>query len=493
MNPIIVNISEINFASIAPALITTMAAFIILVVDLIKKPSNTVNMVLSNIAIVLSFYSLVITAPTEVGFADLALLDGLSIFAQYLMLISSCMFLLFSFTSHQTDEFRHSEFYALFLFVIAGFQFMVSSANLIVIFLGLETSSLALYTMIAMRGRDKSIEGAIKYFTMGALGSGFFAFGAACFYGATGSVDIINAFNNLEASHLNNSVMLILALVFFVSAFGFKLALVPFHTWTPDVYEAASAPLAGFLAVVPKIAGLIVVIRMFEYLTLLNIDWMTSVLWVIAVLTMTLGNIMALSQESVKRMLAFSSISHAGFLITAVLLATDDSNAAMFLYWTFYLFSTMGAFAMLWVFRHRFKPFQGRYDHPYTKFSGMVHVMPFGATMMCLFVLSLAGVPPFGVFWGKLFLVMAALQKGYIWLAIIMVINSGIAVYYYVKVIGYMYLQEPSDQVKLAYANNVSMTFKGAIFVSAVITALAAFLVNPILSVIHAYLQSAGF
>ncbi|MEY4505267.1 MAG: NADH-quinone oxidoreductase, chain [Pseudomonadota bacterium] len=493
MNEILVDFAQINFPSIIPALIIIVGAITILVVDLIKTPSKSFNTYIAIFAVCASLCSLLTLKTGEIGFFELLQVDGLSIYAQILILIASVMFLLLSLTTHRSNEFEHSEFYALFLFVIVGFQFMVSTSNLIMVFLGLETSSLALYTMIAMRGRDRAIEGAIKYFTMGALGSGFFAFGAACFYGATGSVDFINAFNNLDASNYNNIIMLVLSMAFFVAAFGFKLALVPFHAWTPDVYEGASAPLAGYMAIVPKLAAFIVAMRLFEYLGSAKVDWITVTLWIAAVLTMTLGNAMALSQESVKRMLAYSAISHSGFAIVAILLATPDANAAFLIYWTFYLFSGMGAFAMLWVFRHRSKPFQGRFDHPYEKFSGMVHIMPIGATMMCLFILSLAGVPPFGVFWGKLFLVMAALEKGYIWLAIIMVLNSSVAVYYYLKLIGYMYLHEPSETIKVTYVHNITTTFKIAIFVAATVTALAAFLVNPILSVITGYLQSAGF
>ena len=493
MKELIIDWAQLNFASVLPVLITIVGALLILIIDLIKKPTKLFNTIVSMVFVVLSLYSLITLNAGEVGFFELLQIDGLSVYSQIIILVASLMFIPLSLTSHRFHEFEYSEFYALFLFVIAGFQFMVSTSNLIMVFLGLEMSSLALYTLIAMHNRDRSTEAAIKYFTMGALGAGFFAFGSACFYGATGSVDFLNAFSNLDASGFQNSVLLILSLVFFLGAFGFKLSLVPFHTWTPDVYEGASAPLAGYMAIVPKLAAFVVAIRLFEYLGEIGIDWITVTLWIVAVATMTLGNIMALSQESVKRMLAFSAISHSGFGLVAILLATEQANAALLLYWTFYLFAVFGAFAMLWVSRHKHKVFHDRYDHPFVKFSGMVYIMPVGAIMMGLFMISLAGVPPFGVFWGKLHLVMAALEQGYFWLAVLMVLNSAVAVYYYLKLVVYMFLTEPVHNDRTIYKNNTTGVFKAIIFISGAVTALSIFLVNPLLNTIYGYLQSAGF
>jgi NADH-quinone oxidoreductase subunit N len=192
-------------------------------------------------------------------------------------------------------------------------------------------------------------------------------------------------------------------------------------------------------------------------------------------------------------MLAFSSISHAGFVLVAILVGTTESNSALFLYWTIFMFANLGAFSMLWISRHKNKVFHSRFDHPYTKFSGMVYLSPIGAICMAIFMLSLAGVPPFGLFWGKFFLISSAVAEGYIGLALIMLLNSAIAVYYYVKLIVYMFLRDPSQNDRTMYYNNVTPVFKLIIGVSAIFSIFAMANVDWLLKFIYSYLQVSGF
>ena len=370
---------------------------------------------------------------------------------------------------------------------------MVSSDNLILIFIGLELGSLALYTLIAMHNRDRSFEAAIKYFTMGAMAAGFFVMGALILYALTGTVEIAKMIPVLEARNYDPIVAVLAAVSFLIAALGFKLSQVPFHTWTPDVYEGSSAALAGYMSVVPKIAGFVVAIRIFEFLIHANIVWVQYVLYTIVVITMTLSNIMALVQQDVKRMLAYSSISHAGFVMAAIVIGTTQANSALFLYWVLFLFTNLGAFAMLWVSRHKSKIWHDRFDHPYTKFSGMISIMPFGAVVMGLFMMSLAGVPPFSLFWGKLYLMGAAVNAGFIWLAIIMAINSAISVYYYLKLVVYMFLHDPIENEGTIYVKNASTALKTIIGFSTVVTIFAFLLINPLLEIITAYVKASGF
>jgi len=340
-----VPLASLNVMTLAPMLIAIVGALTILVVDLFKSNlDKTIYVMVSLLFLVLDFGSLInwsgiVSANgTVLGFFDVMTIDGIAILGQFIIVGASMFFIPLALSSKRFHEFAYPEFFALFLFMIAGFQFMVASDNMILIFVGLETSSLALYTLIALHNRSKSFEAAVKYFTMGALAAGFYAFGAMALYAATGSVEIHKMAEVVGSQGFNGLPFILTGVVFMIAAFGFKLSMVPFHTWTPDVYEGASAALAGYMSIVPKIAGFVVAMRMFEFLIHLNVVWVQDVLFVVAVVTMTLTNIMALVQQSVKRMLAYSSISHAGFAMSAILIGTTQANSALFLYWALFTF-----------------------------------------------------------------------------------------------------------------------------------------------------------
>jgi NADH-quinone oxidoreductase subunit N len=363
------------------------------------------------------------------------------------------------------------------------------------IFVGLETASLALYTLIAMHNRSRSFEAAIKYFTMGALAAGFFVFGSMILYALTGSVELHKIEQVLIAKEFQPIWGVLLASVLMIAALGFKLSMVPFQTWVPDVYEGSSAALAGYMSIVPKIAGFVVAMRIFEFLVHADVLWVQNMLWVVAVVTMTATNIMALVQKGVKRMLAYSSISHAGFAMSAILIGTTQANSALFLYWILFTFTNLGAFTMLWVSRHKGNQKWGdtRFDHPYEKFSGMVKIMPINAVIMGMFMFSLAGMPPFSLFWGKLYLMSSAVNAGFISLAVIMAINSAISVYYYLKLVVYMFLREPMTEDGTVYMKNASTALKTVIGFAAAMTLLTTIYVSPLLDMITAYVKSSGF
>jgi NADH-quinone oxidoreductase subunit N len=493
MTPISINFADLNLPTLYPVFITTIGALLLLVIDLIRTPSKTFNTMFSIAVVLLSLFTLLNTGVNQVGFFGLITIDGISIIGQGIILLASALFLPLSLTSQRFHEFEYSEFFALFLFLVSGFQVMVSTDNIILMFIALEASSLALYTIIAMHNRDRSIEAAIKYFTMGSLAAGFFAFGGALFYLATGSVELEKSFFALQSLGTHNFEILLVSLALLMGAVGFKLSMVPFHTWTPDVYEGASAPLAGYMSIVPKIAAFVIAMRMFEFLVASDLEWIKTMLWIAAVATMTIGNILALVQESVKRMLAFSSISHAGFGLVAILVGTNDANTSLFLYWTLFMFANLGAFTMLWISRHKSKIFHNRFDHPYTKFSGMIHIAPIPAVIMAIFMLSLAGVPPFALFWGKFYLISATMAAGYIGLAIIMVLNSAIAVYYYIKLIVYMFLREPSYANRTIYMHNATLPFKFILAIAAFLSVFSIFIVNDLLTGFSALLKTSGF
>jgi len=494
MDPISIDITALNLHALLPMAIMTIGALAIICVDLAVKGLNRSFLTMVTILFIILDCGAVVgyNGPAR-GFFDVLLIDGISVIAQVIILVASALFLPLSMSHRHFREFKMAEFYALFMFMIVGFQFMVVSDNLILIFIGLETSSLALYTLIALHNRAKAFEAAIKYFTMGALAAGFYGLSALLFYAMTGSVEIHQIEHVLQQRQFEPLLGVLAATIFMLGALGFKLSLVPSHTWTPDVYEGSSAPLAGYMSVVPKIAGFVVAMRLFEMLVASGVTWIEHVLYVAVVLTMTLANLTALVQEDVKRMLAFSSISHAGFMMAAILIGTTQANTALFLYWTLFMFTNLGAFTMLWIVRHRRNLWDERYQHPFTKFSGLVKIMPTTATIMGIFMFALAGMPPFSVFWGKLYLISAAINSEYVFLAVIIALNSAVAVYYYMKLVIYMFLKEPVTADASLYKTNASTPLKVIVGFAAMVTMFAIVFIEPLLRIITQYVSASGY
>lgn len=492
---------SLNVATLTPMLIAIVGALSMLVIDLAKSGLHKSFYVMVSLLFLLLDLGTLIDAAgvfaqngTTTGFFDVLLIDGLAILAQLIIVGASMLFIPLALTSKRFHEYNYPEYFALFLFMIAGFQFMVASDNLILIFVGLETASLALYTLIALHNRSKSFEAAVKYFTMGALAAGFYAFGSMIFYALSGSVEIHTIAEVMAVDGNANIGYLLVGVVFMLGALGFKVSMVPFHTWTPDVYEGSSAALAGYMSIVPKIAGFIVIMRLFEFLVHSGVVWLQAVLYALVVITMTAANLWALVQSDVKRMLAYSSISHAGFVMAAVLIGTTQANSALFLYWVLFSFTNLGGFTMLWVNRQKhLMPGQSS-DHPYEKFAGMIRTMPFAAMMMALFMLSLAGIPPFGLFWGKIYMISAAVNADYIVLALIMALNSAIAGFYYLKLVVYMFMKEPHyEGVHEYYMMNASLSLKTIVGIAAVATIFAVVAVNPLIEFIASLVYNSGY
>jgi len=493
--PISVELSSLNVMTLSPMLIAIAGALGILIIDLLKKDLDKTLYVMLTVLILFIDMGASLGLKINVrGFFDLVVIDGITILGFWVILVASMLFIPLALTSKRFHEYAYPEFFALFLFMIAGFQFMVATDNLIMIFVGLETASLALYTMIAMHNTVGAHEASFKYFTMGAMAAGFFVMGSAIIYAVTGSVELSQIAKVLQARMGEAGMMMPIVggAMMLLVAIGFKVSLFPFHTWTPDVYEGSSAPMAGYMSIVPKIAMMVVAIRVLGMYIDLGVDTVRNVVIALAVITMTLSNMMALVQSDVKRMLAYSSISHAGFVMAAIALDTTKANSSIFIYYGLFLFTNLGAFAMLWISRHKDKTHHTRYHHPYIKFAGMIHVEPFAAVIMAIFMLSLAGVPPFSLFWGKLYVLSATVDAGYIWLAIIMGLNSAIAAYYYLKLIVYMFLKEAPEGSVTIY-NNRSRALEIVIGIAAFATILAIFYIQPLVNYVTYLISASGY
>ena len=493
--PISVDPASLKFITLSPMLIAIAGALGILVIDLVKKNlDKTLYVILTVLVLFVDMGATLGLTLNERGFFDLVMIDGVTILGELLIIIASMLFIPLALTSKRFHEYSYPEFFALFLFMIAGFQFMVASDNLIMIFVGLETASLALYTLIALHNTAGSHEAAIKYFAMGALAAGFFVMGSAAIYAVTGSVELYKIAEVLQMRMGETGLMVTVigGAMLLIVAIGFKVSLFPFHTWTPDVYEGAAAPMAGYMSIVPKVAMMVVAIRVLGMYIDLGIETVRNVVIIVAVITMTLSNMMALVQDDVKRMLAYSSISHAGFVMAAIALDTTKANSSIFLYYTLFLFTNLGAFTLLWVSRHKEKTHHVRYHHPYVKFAGMIHIQPLAAVIMAIFMLSLTGVPPFSLFWGKMYVISATVDAGYIWLAVIMGLNSAVAAYYYLKLIVYMFLMPAADRAKTVY-NNRSLSVEIVIGIAVFATVASIFYVQPLMRYITYLIGASGY
>jgi NADH-quinone oxidoreductase subunit N len=333
---------------------------------------------------------------------------------------------------------NHGEFYALLLLSTAGMLLMVAAVDLIAVFVGLELMSIPIYVLAGFdRTKLRSNESALKYFLIGSFASAILLYGMALLYGASGST----SFAALRAGQALHPTLATAGMGLVLVGFAFKISSVPFHQWTPDVYEGAPSAVTAFMSVTVKATAFAALIR------LLGLGYgpldpaLTNVLWVIAAATMIVGNVMAVIQSNVKRLLAYSSIAHAGYLLIGVLVATQESWAAVVFYLIGYVFMNLGAFGVVVVLAHR-----GHDCERIESFAGLARVRPGLAALMTLFMLALAGIPGTVGFFAKFTLFAAAVRADFIWLTIVAVLTSVVSVFYYLRIPVLMYMREPGDE-----------------------------------------------
>ncbi len=355
------------------------------------------------------------------------------------------------------------EYLVLGLFAVLGMMVMVSANNFLTIYLGLELLSLALYAMVALhRDSAAASEAAMKYFVLGALASGMMLYGISILYGVTGSLDL-HAVAATLYQHAEKSLLLVFGLVFVIAGIAFKLGVVPFHMWIPDVYEGAPTPVTLFLGTAPKLSGFAIAFRMLvEGMEIMVADWQ-QMLMVLAVLSMAIGNIVAIAQANIKRMLAYSTIAHMGFLLLGLVAGTQSGYAGSMFYVIAYALMSMGAFGMILLLTR-----VGFESDRIEDFKGLAERSPWFAFVMLMLMFSLAGVPPFVGFWAKWFVIKEALAAGFVWLAVLAVAFSIIGAYYYLRIIKLMYFDGNEETAPLACGREmrVVMSLNGlAVFV----------------------------
>ena len=439
-------IPEIDLYLIAPEIIIAAFGFLVLLVDVFAPKGEKKGYlgVLSLIGVVIAFfYTLPLVGSDKTGFEGMFTSDGFAIFFKITILIIAFLTVLISMGYASREGIGFGEYYALILFATLGMMLMAAGTHLIVIFLGLETMSISIYILAGMLREDRrSVESAFKYFLLGAFATGFLLYGIAFLYGATGSLYLKDIASYIASKKLLDNPMLLMSLAFLTIGFGFKIAAVPFHMWTPDVYEGAPTSITAFMATGVKAAGFSALIRVFfTALPEFRPDW-TSIMWLIAVATMTVGNIIAISQNNIKRMLAYSSIAHAGYILVAFVAGNKSGTSGILFYLMAYAFMNLGAFTCVILLGKK-----GEENILITDYAGVGFKYPLLAASMTIFLLSMAGIPPLGGFMAKLYIFSAAVEAKFYWLAILGVLNSAISVYYYLRVTVLMYFRESEREI----------------------------------------------
>jgi NADH-quinone oxidoreductase subunit N len=436
----------INLRLILPEIILCVfAIFIILLDPFLSKERKMISGHVAWIAVVLAFFAnLSLWDLQETTFSDMFLVDNYATFFKFIFLASSFLIIFVSMNYLKREEILHGEYFGLILFSTLGMMLLASGFDLVIIFLGLEIMSVSLYVLTGFRKGDlKSNEAALKYFLMGAFATGFLLYGIVMMYGSVGSTNLEQIIKTIALGEAGSSLMVWAGAGLLLVGFGFKIAAVPFHMWVPDVYQGAPTPITAFISAGPKAAGFAALLRVFLFsFVTIKVDW-TTIVWIMAALTMTVGNIIAIAQSDIKRMLAYSSIAHAGYVLVALVAGGETGISSALFYLLSYTFMNIGAFTVVILLGRKGQENTGLDDY-----SGLATRSPLLAIMMSVFMFSLAGFPPTAGFMGKFYVFGAAVKSGFVGLVVIGVLNSLVSVYYYLRVVVIMFMRAPEPEAQ---------------------------------------------
>lgn len=432
-----------NLFPILPEILILITASVVLVLDLyLKEKDKDLNhtLTLLGLVIAIGLTGLVGGGARQVIFDGNLVRDGLTDLLRGAILVVSLLGFVYIRPWLKDRGLFVGEFYVLGLFAVLGMLIMVSANNFLVLYLGLELQALALYALVAFdRESKKGAEAAMKYFVLGSLGSGMLLYGVSMIYGATGSIELAPVAQAVAEQGMDDQV-LVFGVVFLVVGLGFKFGAVPFHMWVPDIYEGAPTPAVLLLGSAPKIAAFALAIRMLvDGLEAIHPDWQ-GMLLILAVLSMGLGNLVAIAQTNIKRMLAYSTISHVGFVFLGLLAGTDQGYAAAMFYAIVYAVMATGAFGILLILSR-----QGFDAENLDDLKGLNDRDSWYAAMMALMMFSMAGVPPTVGFMAKLLVLESVVRIDLVWLAVVAVIFSIIGAFYYLRVVKVIYFDKPLD------------------------------------------------
>jgi NADH-quinone oxidoreductase subunit N len=430
-----------DYVRILPEIVLSIFGMIVMVLEPLLDEKKS-QKVLGGIALVGALAGLGATwfmaQYTGLAFWNTIQIDGFSVFFHVLVIAIAAVVILTSYDYMAVQRIRAGEYYALILFGAVGMALMSSAIELVLIFIALEISSISSYVLAGFRRREaSSAEASLKYFLLGSFATAFFLYGVALMFGATGSTNIDQISRSLQGGAI--PLLAFVAVAFMFVGLGFKVAAAPFHVWTPDVYEGAPAPIVGFMSTAPKAAVFAVLLRI---VFVMNVPGKFWLIWVSAALSMTLGNLGALVQNNVKRLLAYSSIAHAGYLLVAFAAAPGLGTSAAMFYTAAYAAMNLGAFAVVSHLANAGERYVNLEDY-----EGLGRSSPLLAATLTIFLLSLIGIPMTGGFFAKFYVFSAAVKANLIWLTIIGVVNSGVGAYYYLRIIVMMYMRESRKEV----------------------------------------------
>ncbi len=419
------------------------------------------------------------------AFSGSVAVDGITRIAYVILAFSALMTLLITAGYAGRWEVESGEYFALLLFATAGMMSMAAGLDLITIFIGLEVASISQYILASFRWHEaRSNEASVKYLLLGAFASGFLLYGIALTYGATGSVHLADISARIAEGGLTGSPLLLAGIGLMVVGLGFKVSAVPFHMWTPDVYQGAPTVVTGFMAAGPKVAVFAALLRILG----MGVDgarpeW-TMLVWWLAVLTMVVGNLMALVQKDMKRLLAYSAIAHAGYVLVALVAGADLGSAGLLFYLAVYAVTTLGAFGLVSLMKN-----EDDGGTAIDNFAGIGFTRPWLGVAMAVFMFSLAGIPPTGGFVGKFYIFTGAIQQGHVWLAVIGVMASLVSVYYYLRVVVIMYMRPAGSGEPVLIRANPAMA--AALVVAVLGVLVLGVYPGPLFGVAHSAVQGA--
>ncbi len=434
---------QADLITVLPELTVLSMAMFILLADLFLKPNNRVLVyVLAQITLFVAAYFTISTHVPTVGYAFTGMFvdDPLADVLKLMILLGTGMMFVYTRQYMQLRGMFRGEYYALVLFSVLGMMIMVSGQSMLTIYMGLELLSLCLYSLVALdRDSAKSSEAAMKYFVLGALASGMLLYGMSMIYGMTGSLNIAEIGNALQESNTKNPV-LILGLVFIVAGLAFKFGAVPFQMWVPDVYQGAPTSITMLIGSVPKLAAFAIAIRLLaQGLYPLTADWQDMLL-MMAVLSIAIGNLTAIVQTNLKRMLAYSTISHVGFLLFGLMSGSLNGYASSMFYISAYVLMTLAGFGMILMLSRK-----GFEAENLDDLKGLNQRSPWAAFLMLITMFSMAGVPPTIGFYAKFTVLQAALQAGFLWAVVFAVLMAAVGAFYYLRIVKLMYFDTPQD------------------------------------------------
>ena len=446
------NLTPADYSTIWPLIFLTVWASALLLVDLfIPKERKGIIALLSALGLALTLgLTLAQIGQGITGFSGMVVLDGFAVFVNALLLVSGLLGIALAYGYVKRMGLERGEYYTLLLFSVIGMMLMAQAADLIVVFLALELLSIPLYVLAAFaRPRVESEEAGLKYFLLGAFATGFVVYGTALVFGATGSTNLAGILS-FAAPGASNLLLLSIGAALILVGFGFKVAAVPFHMWTPDVYQGAPSAVTAFMSSGAKIAGFAALLRVFATaFPSIAVD-MTGILWALAALTMILGNVVAIAQTNIKRLLAYSSIAHAGYILMAFVpygdpdpVVRNTSIAAGLFYLVAYAITNFGAWGVVIALEKS----EGR-GLEIGDYAGLSRKHPALAAAMTVFMLSLIGLPPTIGLVGKVYLFRAVIDGGFYGLALIGVLTSLISAYYYLRVVVIMYMRDGEPQTE---------------------------------------------